>query len=134
MPAQVDLCTCPPIESGWLTRLTRPGSAPEDAALVQLISAFWDPRPDWPEIRSAEGQAAAWSLVGILNADGKVYREVRLRGALEILHFHARMNAAGFSEVSPRGHRGDRQAKYVLLFEKTSPGRLRERSSAICRR
>jgi hypothetical protein len=85
--------------------------------------------------------------VGVLNQYGYVYREVRLGTELDLLHFSARMNALGFSQIRP--DRDGTRSPYARIFcrrtrttqgkaisswleeasEALTPGRLRRRPS-----
>jgi hypothetical protein len=53
-------------------------------------------------------------VVGVADPAGRVYRRVQLFSAIELLHFTARMNAAGFAQW-----RGVRRTAYESVFVKT---------------
>jgi hypothetical protein len=72
------------------TKLLR-GRAPraDDEFVLQVISA------------SAPGSGkGSLQVVGILDEQGRLYREVYFYEPVELLHFKARMNAAGFHHVA----------------------------------
>lgn len=79
---------------------------------------------DDEEIRSAlsslPGNAKGSRLerVGILNADGEVYREINVSNALELLHLTARLNAIGY--VVDKLSRQRRAQRYARIFSKRS--------------
>lgn len=56
---------------------------------------------------------------GILNGEGTVYRDVTVRGKLQLLHLTARLNAIGFQAVPPRGGR----SRYAVLFARAAQRR-----------
>lgn len=88
---------------------------------TQLIGRDFPARYDMEVLSVIHSLAPAYAregrwLVGIADPTGRLYRQVQLFSAIELLHFTARMNAAGFAQ-----RRGLRRTSYDSVFVKTRP-------------
>jgi hypothetical protein len=85
--------------------LETPKAAADDARIHHLVTAL----PDG---------AGPLRRVGICNAAGEVYREVTLRGPVQLLYLWAGLNALGFHQV---GCEVTGFSRYQVVFGRVDP-------------